>query len=200
MGRKLGASEDPLLVSVRSGARASMPGMMDTILNLGLNDASVEGLAAKTGNPRFAYDSYRRFVNMYGDVVSASSPRARSATRSTSSSTPRRRRSGQLEQRALRRRPQGPGGPLQAVIKGAQGRRLPAGSHRAAARRDRCGLRLVEQRQGGAYRRKYDIPAEWEPRSTCRRWSSATWVTTRERASLHPHPRPGRTRSMASTS
>jgi len=69
MGRKLGESDDPLLVSVRSGARASMPGMMDTILNLGLNDRSVEGLAAKTGNPRFAYDSYRRFVNMYGDVV-----------------------------------------------------------------------------------------------------------------------------------
>jgi pyruvate,orthophosphate dikinase len=69
MGRKLGDPDDPLLVSVRSGARASMPGMMDTVLNLGLNDRSVEGLAAKTGNPRFAYDSYRRFVSMYGDVV-----------------------------------------------------------------------------------------------------------------------------------
>ncbi len=57
------------LVSVRSGARASMPGMMDTILNLGLNDATVEGLAAKTGNSRFAYDSYRRFIQMYSDVV-----------------------------------------------------------------------------------------------------------------------------------
>ncbi len=68
-GKKFGDTEDPLLVSVRSGARASMPGMMDTILNLGLNDVAVEGFAAKTGNPRFAYDSYRRFIQMYSDVV-----------------------------------------------------------------------------------------------------------------------------------
>ena len=68
-GKKFGDVKNPLLVSVRSGARASMPGMMDTILNLGLNDEVVEGLAAKTGNPRFAYDSYRRFVQMFSDVV-----------------------------------------------------------------------------------------------------------------------------------
>ena len=69
MGKKLGDINDPLLVSVRSGARASMPGMMDTILNLGLNDQAVEGFASKTNNPRFAYDSYRRFIQMYSDVV-----------------------------------------------------------------------------------------------------------------------------------
>lgn len=69
MGCKFGDVKNPLLVSVRSGARASMPGMMDTILNLGLNDKTVEGLIKKTGNPRFVYDSYRRFVQMYGDVV-----------------------------------------------------------------------------------------------------------------------------------
>ncbi len=68
-GKKLGDPENPLLVSVRSGARASMPGMMDTVLNLGLNDVSVEGLAKKTGNTRFAYDSYRRFIMMFADVV-----------------------------------------------------------------------------------------------------------------------------------
>ena len=68
-GKKFGDNEDPLLVSVRSGARASMPGMMDTILNLGLNDVAVEGFARKTGNPRFAYDSYRRFIQMFSDVV-----------------------------------------------------------------------------------------------------------------------------------
>jgi pyruvate,orthophosphate dikinase len=68
-GKKFGDTENPLLVSVRSGARASMPGMMDTILNLGLNDVSVQGFAAKTGNPRFAYDSYRRFIQMFSDVV-----------------------------------------------------------------------------------------------------------------------------------
>ncbi|MDR2065506.1 MAG: pyruvate, phosphate dikinase [Prevotellaceae bacterium] len=74
MKSKFGDVENPLLVSVRSGARASMPGMMDTILNLGLNDKVVEGLAHKTGNPRFAWDSYRRFVQMYGDVVLGMKP------------------------------------------------------------------------------------------------------------------------------
>ena len=68
-GKKFGDLKDPLLLSVRSGARVSMPGMMDTVLNLGLNDVSVEGLAKKTGNERFAYDSYRRFLMMFGDVV-----------------------------------------------------------------------------------------------------------------------------------
>jgi pyruvate,orthophosphate dikinase len=68
-GRRLGDPADPLLVSVRSGARESMPGMMDTVLNLGLGDAAVEGLAARTGNERFAWDSYRRFAQMFGDVV-----------------------------------------------------------------------------------------------------------------------------------
>lgn len=68
-GKKFGDETNPFLVSVRSGARASMPGMMDTILNLGLNDISVKGLAKKTGNPRFAYDCYRRFIQMYSDVV-----------------------------------------------------------------------------------------------------------------------------------
>ncbi|MDR0300859.1 MAG: pyruvate, phosphate dikinase [Treponema sp.] len=69
MKKKLGDPNDPLLVSVRSGAAVSMPGMMDTILNLGMSDKSVKGLAAKTGNPRFAWDAYRRFIQMYGDVV-----------------------------------------------------------------------------------------------------------------------------------
>ncbi len=74
MSSKFGDVENPLLLSVRSGARASMPGMMDTILNLGLNDEVVEGLARKTDNPRFAYDAYRRFVQMYGDVVLGMKP------------------------------------------------------------------------------------------------------------------------------
>ena len=69
MGKRLGDGTDPLLVSVRSGAPFSMPGMMDTVLNLGLNDTSVQGLAAQTGNERFAYDSYRRFVQMFGKIV-----------------------------------------------------------------------------------------------------------------------------------
>src|SRR5690606_31392083 len=68
-GTTLGSTENPLLVSVRSGAKFSMPGMMDTILNLGLNDAAVEVVKARTGNGRFAYDSYRRFIQMFGSVV-----------------------------------------------------------------------------------------------------------------------------------
>ncbi len=67
--KTLGDRQDPLLVSVRSGARESMPGMLDTVLNLGLNDDSVKGLADTTGNERFAWDSYRRFVQMFGNVV-----------------------------------------------------------------------------------------------------------------------------------
>lgn len=77
MGAEFGSNTNPLLLSVRSGARASMPGMMDTILNLGLNDAAVEGLIAKSGNERFAYDSYRRFVAMYGDVVLGLKPQSK---------------------------------------------------------------------------------------------------------------------------
>ena len=77
MGTKFGDSENPLLVSVRSGARVSMPGMMDTVLNLGLTDTAVEGIAKKSGNPRFAWDSYRRFVQMYGDVVLGMKPKSK---------------------------------------------------------------------------------------------------------------------------
>src|SRR5262249_5821624 len=69
IGKKLGDPDNPLLVSVRSGAKFSMPGMMNTILNLGLHDKSVEGLAKLSGNPRFAYDSYRRFIQMFGEVA-----------------------------------------------------------------------------------------------------------------------------------
>ncbi len=77
MKMKFGDKKNPLLVSVRSGARVSMPGMMDTILNLGLNDETVQGLIAKTNNPRFAYDSYRRFVQMYGDIVLGLKPQTK---------------------------------------------------------------------------------------------------------------------------
>ena len=76
-GKKFDDSSDPLLVSVRSGARASMPGMMDTVLNLGMNDATVATMAEKSGNPRFAWDSYRRFVQMYGDVVLGMKPKSK---------------------------------------------------------------------------------------------------------------------------
>ena len=76
-GKKFDDPSNPLLVSVRSGARASMPGMMDTVLNLGMNNATVETMAEKSGNPRFAWDSYRRFVQMYGDVVLGMKPKSK---------------------------------------------------------------------------------------------------------------------------
>ena len=79
MGAVFGDETRPLLLSVRSGARVSMPGMMDTVLNLGLNDRTVQGLIEQTQNPRFAYDSYRRFVQMYADVVLGLRPRARAS-------------------------------------------------------------------------------------------------------------------------
>src|ERR687888_1616369 len=75
--KKFGDAENPLLVSVRSGARVSMPGMMDTVLNLGLNDATVQGLARRSGDERFAWDSYRRFCAMFGDVVLGMKPRSK---------------------------------------------------------------------------------------------------------------------------
>ena len=74
-GKRFGDKNNPLLVSVRSGARVSMPGMMDTVLNLGINDEAVETLSEKSGNPRFAWDSYRRFIQMYGDVVLGMKPK-----------------------------------------------------------------------------------------------------------------------------
>ena len=76
-GNTFGDAVNPLLVSVRSGARVSMPGMMDTVLNLGINDTVVEALSKKSGNPRFAWDSYRRFVQMYGDVVLGMKPKSK---------------------------------------------------------------------------------------------------------------------------
>src|SRR5579885_2644151 len=78
MGAKFGDPKNPLLVSCRSGARVSMPGMMDTVLNIGLNEATLRGLIEKTGNERFAWDSYRRFVQMYGDVVLGLKPQSKS--------------------------------------------------------------------------------------------------------------------------
>ena len=162
MGRKLGASEDPLLVSVRSGARASMPGMMDTILNLGLNDASVEGLAAKTGNPRFAYDSYRRFVNMYGDVVLGLKPEGKERDPFDVILDAKKKEAGveldnelsadDLKDLVVR---------FKDEIKKRKGVEFP----QDPAEQLRGAIVAVfdswNNERAVAYRRKYDIPAEW---------------------------------------
>ena len=138
MGRRLGDPDDPLLVSVRSGAKFSMPGMMDTVLNLGLNDRSVEGLAKQTSDERFAFDSYRRFVQMYGRIVLG---------------VPGEELDGPLE--ALKERTGAsdaelPAAALAGARRGAEGRcgagdgrALPAGADRPASRRDRGRVRLA---------------------------------------------------------
>ena len=143
MGRRLGDPDDPLLVSVRSGAKFSMPGMMDTVLNLGLNDRSVEGLAKQTSDERFAFDSYRRFVQMYGRIVLG---------------VPGEELDGPLE--ALKERTGAsdaelPAADLQAlveelkaVVERATGQPLPPGADRPAPRRDRGRLRLLERGAG----------------------------------------------------
>ncbi len=165
-GKKFGDLKNPLLVSVRSGARDSMPGMMDTILNLGLNDQTVEALATKTGNARFAWDCYRRFVQMYGDVVLGVQKRAGRGSRSVRDGDPR---------------PQ-----ARALSRGHRGhqadRRRPARSWSSASRRwSRSAPASSSRTRRGTscsgaigavfgswmndraivYRRKYNIPTEW---------------------------------------
>ena len=141
MGKQIGDADDPLLVSVRSGAKFSMPGMMDTVLNLGLNDKSVEGLARQTDDERFAYDSYRRFVAMYGRIVLGVARRGvRLAAR-------RGQGAGRDDQR--RRHPHRaaplPGRGLPADRRAPYRHALPPGPRRAAARRHRGRVRLVER-------------------------------------------------------
>jgi hypothetical protein len=148
MGKRFGNAADPLLLSVRSGARASMPGMMDTILNLGLNDEAVAGLAARSGNERFAWDSYRRFIQMYGDVVMGLKPTSKEehdpfevvidvlkdATRRPA------------RHRVERRRPEAAGAALQVTDPLAPRARLPHRPLGAALGRGAGGVRELEQR------------------------------------------------------
>jgi len=122
MGAKFGSTDNPLLVSCRSGARESMPGMMDTVLNIGLNDQTVEGLARQSGNERFAWDSYRRFVQMYGDVVLDMKARPRSVRGAAGGEEEEGGSRGRL--RADGRTVEGIGGRVQEDDQGQHGRRL----------------------------------------------------------------------------
>ena len=121
MGAKFGSTTNPLLVSCRSGARESMPGMMDTVLNIGLNDKTVEALAKQSGNERFAWDSYRRFVQMYGDVVLDMKPKTKTRPRSVRRAARSQEEEGrrQARQRTDGRAAQGAG---RRVQEGDQGR------------------------------------------------------------------------------
>ena len=148
MDAGFGSAENPLLVSVRSGSRSSMPGMMDTILNLGLNDATVEGLIAQSGDERFAYDSYRRFVQMYGDVVMGVRPaddedhdpfEALLERRKARAGVTEDMELGAADLKALVAE-------FKAEIKARTGADFPRRSPRAALGRYRGRVRLVEQR------------------------------------------------------
>ena len=198
MGRRLGDPADPLLVSVRSGAKFSMPGMMDTVLNLGLNDKSVKGLAAATNDERFAYDSYRRFISMYGRIVLG---RRRSAVRAPVRSRQGGRRRHQ-RRRPAGRRPQGAVHHLQGGGQGRdrQGRSRRTRSSSCAAPSRRCSA------AGTAPGRSPTASASGSattsaPPSTCRRWCSATATTTPAPASASPATRrPARTSRTATSS
>ncbi len=136
MGKRLGDPDDPLLVSVRSGAKFSMPGMMDTVLNLGLNDASVQGLAAQTGDARFAFDSYRRFIAMYGRIVldldGQPFDELLDAAKDADGVTDDAKISAATLERLC--------GEYQGLVAKATGTAVPAGPDRAAPRRHRGGL------------------------------------------------------------
>ena len=170
-GRRLGDPEDPLLVSVRSGARDSMPGMLETILDLGLNDESVRGMAARTGDEHFAWDSYRRFVQMFGNVV-----RGVPGERYEEILRAARRRAGVREDRGL-------------SVDAAPGRDTPLpdalrGAHRRDAsrrtRRNSCGSRSAPCSTPGSATAPSPTaasttsPTTGARRSTCSRWCSAT--------------------------
>ena len=147
LGMRFGDANNPLLVSVRSGARASMPGMMDTVLNLGLNDGTVEGLALRTGKPRFAWDSYRRFVRMYGDVVLGMKP-----TDKDEGNPFERMIEEKKEERGLVLDTEFTTRDLQDLVRQFKreirhrtGSRLPGGSPSAAMGRHRSCVRIVDE-------------------------------------------------------
>ena len=170
-GKRLGDPEDPLLVSVRSGARESMPGMMDTVLNLGLNDDSVEGLAARTGNPRFAWDAYRRFVQMFGNVVPRRAGRAVRGRRSGASRRTRGvERDTELDEDALRELTRG-------VPGASTSSRRTRGSScaRPSAPSSTPGWASAPSPTGAST----TSPTSGARPATCSRWCSATRATRR---------------------
>ncbi len=203
--KKFGDLKNPLLVSVRSGARDSMPGMMDTILNLGLNDQTVEALAKKTGNPRFAWDCYRRFVQMYGDVVLGVQKRPDEDHEpfETVIETLKHERYHEdiedtklsvddLKELVAR---------FKALVKERVGKSFPSSPWDqlmgAVGRR----VRLVDERPRHRLSPQVQHPdASGAPPSTCRRWSTATPVTRRARAWPSRATRPTAPRSSTASS
>ena len=179
-GKHFGDGDNPLLVSVRSGAAVSMPGMMETILNLGLNDATVEGLTRQSGNPRFAWDSYRRFVQMYGTVVFDLPKQPFEHILEEQ----RQRLRGGAGHRPAGRGDAGAGPPVQGARPEGDRPRVPrrpaCGSSGARSRRcSRAGTPAGPSTTGSSTTSR----TRWAPRSTSWRWSSATWARIRAPAS-----------------
>jgi pyruvate, orthophosphate dikinase len=162
-GAKFGDAADPLLVSVRSGARVSMPGMMDTVLNLGLNDATVEGLAKKSGSPRFAYDSYRRFVQMYGDVVLGLKPESKNESDPFELLLEKKKEARgvhadvELDERALRELV----AEFKAEIKKRKGRDFPDDPWEQLHGAIGAVFGSWENPRAVTYRQMYNIPSSW---------------------------------------
>ncbi|MFO7725067.1 MAG: pyruvate, phosphate dikinase [Oceanipulchritudo sp.] len=162
-GKKFGSKTDPLLFSVRSGARESMPGMMDTILNLGLNDQTVEALAEKTGNPRFAWDCYRRFIQMYGDVVMGVQPRTEAehepfeevmdAVKKEAGTDKDTELTAEHLQDLVER--------YKKLIKERTGKRFPQDAYEQLWGSVSAVFRSWGNDRAVVYRQKYNIPSEW---------------------------------------
>jgi pyruvate,orthophosphate dikinase len=178
MGKLLGDADDPLLVSVRSGAPFSMPGMMDTVLNLGLNDNSVKGLAKQTQNERFAYDSYRRFVQMFGKIVLDVS--------------------GELFEEALHDLVEQKGVSVDTELTAEDLAGLVK-TFKGVVKTE-AGVDFPTDPQDQLRYAWNASPTTSVPRSTCRRWCSATRVTTRVPVSRSPAIlRPGSTSPTATS-
>ena len=153
-GKRFGSDDDPLLVSVRSGAAVSMPGMMDTILNLGLNDEAAEGLAARTGNPRFAFDSYRRLIQMFGEVVDGID-----GHRFESALAALKRERGAAGHRSHGRRPARARRDVQGDLPRGDGRATsPPDAREQLLRAVRAVFESWDTPRAQVYRRAHDIP------------------------------------------
>jgi hypothetical protein len=195
MGKELGDLKDPLLVSVRSGAKFSMPGMMETVLDVGLTDASVAGLVARTGNPRFAWDSYRRLIQMFGKTVfgvpGEDFERALDAAKQAHGVTA----DTELDSAALRDLVE----EYKKIFHAHTGRDFPQAPHEQLFLAIRAVFESWNAERAVVYRRQERIPT-WAPPSTSSRWCTATWAPVRGPASRSPVTRPpARAGSTATT-
>jgi pyruvate,orthophosphate dikinase len=196
-GKRFGDPQDPLLVSVRSGAAVSMPGMMDTILNLGLNDVATEGLAATTGNARFAYDSYRRLIQMYGEVVDGVDAHRFEEALSDLKRARGVRADTDLDADDLR----GLVRQFKLIYRDGSDRDFPQDAQEQLRRAVRAVFESWDTPRAQVYRRAHTFPTISAPPSTSCRWCSATRARRRGPASAsRATRRPARAVSTASTS